>query len=185
MEFDGRKIVITHVNIRQSIVFLLFKLIATDFLAALVVIIFFSSILMPFIPIEEKIRIISVNIVYFLLLLFLKIALVVYIVLQWLNEYYEITGDTISHRRGIIWKKDNTYVLDNIKSIGMKQGMMGRIFNYGTLTLYDQKLEKYITVYIIHNPVKYLRILESLVPRTNEEKEVLREHIIEQTNENL
>ena len=182
---EKKEIFVTHITVRQSIFFLLLKLIFIDIFAALVVIIFFSSLLIPFLPNELKLRIIAFSNIYFLILVVLKISVTIFIVLQWLNEYYEITPLSITHKEGLIWRKEESYSLQSIKSVGIKQGIFGRAFNFGTLNLYDWTLEKNIFIYLIHNPMKYLHVLESLLPKSNEEKDIVREHIGEPENEEL
>lgn len=175
-----KRIVVTHVNVRQSIVFLITKLIVLDVLATFIALVFFSPLIIP-LSIEIKTQIITYNILYFGLLLFGKIALTLFIVLEWLNEYYEITPTKIFYRRGIIWRKEDAYDISlkstRITSIGIQQGLMGRTFNYGTLFFYDRGVYKYYYLYYIHNPLRYLEILHTLLPNADIEKELIREHI--------
>lgn len=177
---ESEKIAVTHVNVRKSIIFLLSKLVAVDILATFLVLIFFSPIFFP-LPTEIKTKIISYNAVYFLILVFLKIVFTIYIVLAWLNEYYEVNPSRIFYRRGIIWRKEDLYDLsrktNGISSIGVKQGLLGRIFNYGTLFIYDRGTYKYYYLDYIHNPLRYLEILHNLLPQADVEKEIIREHI--------
>ncbi len=178
---NEKKIVVTHVNVRQSIIFLITKLIVLDILATFVVLVFFSPLFIP-LSVEIKTQIISYNVLYFSLLLFGKIGLTLFIVLEWLNEYYEITPTKIFHRRGIVWRRENTYDLshdksDRITSIGIQQGLLGRLFNYGTLFFYDRGVYKYYYMHYIHNPLRYLEILHHLLPDATIEKDVIREHI--------
>ena len=181
-EKGRKKISVDHVNVRISIVFLIAKLIVLDIFAALIVSLFFSSFILP-IPIELKVQIVSYNIWYFVTLAIGKILLTLFIVLEWLNEYYEIRPTTITHRRGIIWRKEDVYDLSprdpavRISSIGIQQGFLGRIFNFGTLFFYDRGTYRYQYLYYIHNPLRYFEILHYLLPHAAIEKDVVREHI--------
>lgn len=176
-----KKIIVTHVNVRQSIVFLITKLIVLDIIATSLALVFFSPLLVP-LSMQIKTQIISYNVWYFGLLLFGKILLTLFVVLEWLNEYYEITPVKIFHRRGIVWRREDAYDLssdksDRITSIGVQQGLLGRIFNYGTLFFYDRGVYKYYYLYYIHNPLRYLEILHHLLPNADIEKDIVREHI--------
>ena len=177
-----RKIIVTHVNVRTSIFFLITKLIFLDIIVTFVVLFFFSPFLFP-LPIEVKTLIVSYNLAYFLILVFGKIFLTLFIVLSWLNEYYEITPTKIVDRRGILWRKEDVYDLNprdpavRISSIGIKQGLLGRIFNYGTLFFYDRGTYKYEYLHYIHNPLRYFEILHNLLPNAAIEKEIIREHV--------
>ncbi|MDO8657433.1 MAG: PH domain-containing protein [Candidatus Levybacteria bacterium] len=178
------KIVVTHVNIRQSIYLLLLKLISVDVFGALLVIGFFSSLFLPF-STELKIKIISNNGIYFFMLVLFKIGITLFLILQWLNEYYEITPQKIIHRKGIIWTKEETFKIEHIESVSLKQGLIAKILNYGTIEFYDWRTKDNIPIYLIHNPIKYMNILESLVPGADEERESIREHIIMKSEEKL
>lgn len=176
-----KKIIVTHVNVRTSIFFLITKLILLDIIATVIVLLFFSPFLFP-LPVEVKTLIVSSNVWYFLLLAFGKIVLTLYIVLSWLNEYYEIKPTQIVYRRGILWRKEDVYDLNprdpavRISSIGIQQGLLGRIFNYGTLFFYDRGTYKYEYLHYIHNPLRYFEILHNLLPNAAMEKEIIREH---------
>ena len=174
---SDKKITVTNINIRQSIFILLFKLVLLDVISLVMVVAFFSLVSAPFFHGVNDF-ILSTNGIYFSLLVIIKIGITFYVVLEWLNEYYEIHPDSVIHRSGIIWRKESRYPLRQIRLIKMEQGIFGRIFNYGTIDPYDWDLSKYASMYMIHNPIKYLKILENLAPRASGEKESIREHLI-------
>ncbi len=180
------KIVVSHVNVRQSIVFLISKLIALDIIATAIALVFFSPLLVP-LSIEVKLQIVSYNIWYFGLLILAKVILTLFVVLQWLNDYYEISPAKIFHRKGIVWRKEDTYDISlkstKITTIGIQQGLIGRIFNYGTLFFYDRGVYKYYYLHYIHNPLRYLEVLHHLLPNADVEKELIREHIRDKKTE--
>lgn len=170
------KIIVTHINIRQSISLLLFKIFFLDFLAAL----FIASFLLLFVSTNIAVFTLTVpTLVVFGILVFIKLTLTMYVVMAWLNEYYELTENFVVHRRGIFFRKEDKSTLDRTRSISLFQGIFGKVFNYGTLTLYDIRFHKNIELYNIHNPIRYMHILETLIPGADEEKATAREHIIE------
>lgn len=175
-----KKIEVTHINIRQSISFLLLKLLFVDLLTALFVIVFFSSIFAPQLTNEFKIEIVSFNKLYFGLLFVVKTFLTIFVVLQWLNEYYEITAERINYRRGVLWRSEDSHDFLDIKSLKLQQGMLGKVFNYGTIQFFDWKERETKTVYLIHNPHRYFKILQGLIPDAEIEKRMIREKIFEE-----
>lgn len=183
LDKEEKKIHVTNINIRHSIFFLLLKLFLLDVIAAFMAIAFFMFLTLPSLPSEIKLQFISYSEIYFVLLVSIKIFLTIYVVLQWLNEYYEIRPASVAHRRGIIWRKEEIFPIKQIRAVGIHQGMLGRIFQYGTLTLYDWWMEKYATMYLIHNPIKYLHVLETLLPGASQEKDIVRERFIEEEEE--
>lgn len=171
---------VTHVNIRLSITIMLFKLIVVEIAAAALVIIFHSALFLIGGQTIPVIGTITFTIPLFLVLITLKTAITLFVILQWLNEYYEITPKMIFHRRGLLFKKEATYPLTQIGMVDVHQTLLGRFFNFGTIGLFDLRRNKYEDMYLIHNPMRYAQIIEHLLPQMNERKEVIREHIIEQ-----
>lgn len=176
---NDNKILVTHINIRQSIFLLILKLIVLDIIAVFFILVFFSSFSVPFVSDALKLKVISYNMPFFLVLGLIKFFVTFLIILQWLNTYYEIWPNAIIYKRGIIWKKEEKFPFGHIRLIKIEQGILGRLLAYGTLSLYDYSLRRYASLYLIHNPIKYFHILDGLVPKAEKEKQILREHIIE------
>lgn len=172
-----KKIFVTHLNIRQSIFFLLLKLIVLELVFALMFFVFVVFLVSSSFSSEVILRVISSILLVFVPLALLKMLLTLYVVLLWLNEYYEIKPDLICHKRGIFWRKEEHYPTRQIRAIKLEQGALGKLFQYGTITLYDWDLSKYATLYLIHNPIKYMRVLEGLLPKASQEKDIIREKI--------
>ena len=169
---------------RQSISYLILKLIviecAISFLALIICI--------PLTSIEMTLSIKSIfspHVLLFIFLIFCKLFLTVFVILQWLNEYYEITPTTIVHRWGIIFRNEAKYDLANVGSLGIKQGIGGKFFNYGTISFYDRAIREYIYFYLVHNPLRYYQIIDSLLPSINRQKNIIREHMLEKQDEEL
>ena len=168
---------VTHVNVRISIVFLITKLLILDIIATFTALLFFGALSLPLFSQETRMFIFSYNIGYFLILAAIKIILTLYIVLQWINEYYEITPERIVYRRGIIWRKVDEYDFVHIRSLGIEQGLFGRVFNFGSLRVFDRGVYKYYYLNYLHNPLLYFDLLRQLLPEADIEKEVVREHV--------
>ena len=180
---EGKKnLTVSHVTIRQSIFFLILRLTILDIFTTLAALAFFSSFFIP-LSIEAKLAIVSSNFIYFILLATFKIILTIFIVLQWLNDYYEITPEVVTHRWGIIWQKDDSFKITHIKNFGVRQGIWGKMFNYGSLHFYDWFMKREYSIYLIHNPRKYLKILEDLLPFADEDRELVRDHIFQSEDE--
>jgi len=168
----SEKIYVTHINIRQSIFFLLLKLIFLDVTAAFIAILYFSSVTNKFVPEVINSAILSYNLPFFLILVFLKIALTIYIVMRWITEYYEIWPHVLMYWSGIVWRNQEKHPFSQMRSVKVEQGFFGRIFGFGTIHLYNWYLEKYTSLYLIHNPIKYFHILEGLLPKSEKDREI-------------
>lgn len=181
----GKNIVITHVTIRQSISFLVLRLLSIEIMAAIAIIVFHTLILRSDIRQLVGDDILIFNIPLFILLVVIKTVITIFVIIQWLNEYYEITTKDIVHRRGLILKKEERHLLQHIGSVSIEQGVFGRIFNFGTLKLFNWTKEKYVYLYLIHNPMKCLHIMEELLPDADKSKRTVREHILEPEEDSL
>lgn len=168
-----RKIEVSHVNIRQSISLLVIKLLALDLLAAFFMLTFCLPIKCFNIPLDF-------DFLFFLVAVIVKMALSFYAVFQWLNNYYEINPEAISHHAGFIYQKKEKYYIKHIREVGLDQGLVGRYLNFGTIELYNWDLKRYQYLYLIHNPLKYYRIIKQLRPNVDEEDAVVREHFTEE-----
>ncbi len=179
MEAQAGKILVRHLNIRQSISVLLFKLISIELFAG------FSIFVLHFLifnesTVEETLK--SWNAYTLLILITLvlcKTAFTIFIVVRWLEEYYEISDHSIMHRKGFVFKKEEEISFKHIRAVKLEQGLFGRILNFGTLVLHDWDMRRDFTLYQIHNPNRYKQILVDLIPDVDVDKRTLREHIIE------
>lgn len=158
------KFYVTHVNVRQSIVLLIFRLLFLEF--------FFTAI-------SISLNLILITDHYTLIDQFFAIALsvaqaffIVYVIYRWLNEYYEIRSDMIIHRKGFFFVKEERYHFNHISSLKFEQSMLGKIFNFATVSLYHWEFEKYLPLYLIHNPRKYARLILHLNPTLDDEQHI-------------
>lgn len=178
-ERKEKRIYVSHVNVRLSISFLVLKLVLSDLLVTVLFAVLYFSLnaASSYGTIGSGIG--GLSFAGLLFLSIIEMLISVYVVLEWLNEYYEIMPHYIIYKRGLIFKKIERYNFQNIKKIEIFQGVFGRILNYGDLQLFDWRLQKYAGMYQIHNPMKYLHILEELLPNIDEQTALVREHIIE------
>ncbi|MBI4080627.1 MAG: PH domain-containing protein [Candidatus Levybacteria bacterium] len=176
----NHELTLTHLNIRQSIAILLTKLVLVDLIFAFIVVGFYYVLVLG----EGFLIVDSGNTTIFLTSFgisgAIKILLSIFIVLQWLNEYYEITPENIIHKKGIIFRKTEEYRLNLVRSMDVQDTFLGEIFNFGTITLYDIRLKKYLDMYLIHNPRRYAHVLQTVRPEIEMKKGSVRLPFIKQ-----
>lgn len=171
---ESKTIPVTHLNVRQSISFMLLKLFILELISAFIILTIcfpLACIEFPFITVQGFFTV--HNILYIILITF-KVFLMLLVVLQWLNEYYEILPNKLIHRKGVLFKNEEDYAFTHLMSIDFQQGVLGGIFNYGTVHMYDRYINKHIYLYLIHNPQKYFKILKNLMPVTDTEQTIFR-----------
>jgi len=171
------KFSVTHLNIRTSISILLLKLFIVE-IASVILVIFFHSFILYLLSGIFFLQLFNIPI--FLILVFMKTIISISIILQWLNEYYEISAKTIFHRKGLFFKTEEKYHLENVTYIEVMQGVLGKYFNFGSIQLFDKRKNSILVMYMIHNPLRYASVIEDLVPKLSEKKVLVREHIIEE-----
>ncbi|MGE5041495.1 MAG: PH domain-containing protein [Candidatus Levyibacteriota bacterium] len=170
----NKEITLTHLNIRQSISILLAKLIFIDILAAVIV----TAVYFGIVTGGNWLNYNEANTILFLSTFLgtglLKIIADAAIILLWLNEYYEITPDYIIHKKGIIFRKTEQYRISNVRMMDVADTFFGELLNYGTVTLFDIRLEKYLDMFMIHNPDRYAKVLKQLRPEIEMKEDRMR-----------
>ena len=172
---NTRVLSVTHLNIRQSISFLLLRIILLEVFMNIFILL--ACFPLASIELRNLSTLISNQNAVFILLESLKLLLLIYVILEWLNEYYEINAKKIIHRKGILFRTEEDFNLDNVSLIGLDEGFFGRFLNYGTIKLYDKWMMKYNYLMIIHNPRRYYHLIKKLIPNVDEETHVLRDRI--------
>lgn len=180
-----RQIVVTHLTIRQSIFFLHLRLLTIEIFAAVGLIIFLTLVLSPEVSQRLGQNILVFNIPVFITLIAIKTFFTIFVIVAWLNEFYEIKPNEIILRKGLIFRKEKRFLLIHIGSVELQQGIFGRIFNFGTLKLFNWTSEKYEYLYLIHNPFKYQKVLEALLPDADKLENVVRKRVLEPVDETV
>lgn len=78
--------------------------------------------------------------------------LLLHITLSWIYEYSMIKPGEILTHRGILFSHEQVYEIADIKTIEVKQGMWGKLFNTGTVRLYAYSAQKYVSLRNIAEP---------------------------------
>ena len=158
------KITLTYLNVRQSIVILIAKLVTIDVVLAFLVIGVYFLITRNSALLENVTFASILFLGFFIIAGIFKIVLGCYVVLLWLNEYYEITPEYVVHKKGIIFKKQEQYRIDHVRRIDVEDTFLGELLNFATITLYDIRLNRYMDMYLIHNARRYAKIFQQLRP---------------------
>jgi uncharacterized membrane protein YdbT with pleckstrin-like domain len=99
-----------------------------------------------------------------LIVLLIYLAMVIYMILSWNRHYYVINSQAVLMYDGIIFSKSKSYDMAGVESIEVDQGLIGKIFNFGTLKLYNPRLEKEITFHRIPDPNQEAGFIHGMHP---------------------
>ncbi len=146
--------------IRQSIVYLFLRLILLQILFTIVYL--FMLFPLNFFELNPEIKLLAyslVSVVFFALLL-MQMYFTLNIVLNWFGEYYEVKPGELVFHHGILEKKEKIYLTKHIESITINQSFMEKLFNYGTIRLYNPVLNQHMHIDAVNKPEKYVHIIE-------------------------
>lgn len=93
----------------------------------------------------------------------LEVVFIVYLILSWANNMYLITKKHLIRKKGIFGSQEDIFHFENIRSISINQSFLGKLFNYGAITLKTSASggdQGDITLSEIENPQKYEEILK-------------------------
>jgi uncharacterized membrane protein YdbT with pleckstrin-like domain len=109
---------------------------------------------------------------FFALLFSLVYVFFVFVVfLGWRSTCYEISRRFITERRGVLSKSERGVSVESIDSITLKQSMPGKLLDYGTLHILNNKGETIFILDSIENPHKHKnQIIKNMEDQTEKQQ---------------
>lgn len=101
---------------------------------------------------------------YFLAFLILNLFKVVFMInaaLQWLTHVYEIRDNEVRYKYGILRRDEKIFICSLTQEVAQSQGILGRIFNFGTISVTNPTIKEQIYLESIPNPQKYAEIIKN------------------------
>jgi membrane protein YdbS with pleckstrin-like domain len=161
----------TPIIIRQNIVFLIFKLLFVEF-------VFIASYLAFDFPLmllidgdkstpefEAQANWYGISLLFILSMV--EMVVIIIMVLRWFNYNCEIRKDDIVQKKGVISSRESVDSFRNFTAVAVHQGIFGRIFNYGTIRLFNPALDHSITIKNVSSPTKYQNLIAERLPQNN------------------
>lgn len=109
----------------------------------------------------------SASIWLHIILFFLWGGTLLFAVLNWSKTVYILEPKHIITKTGIFFTAEERYNMQAMQTIEVKQGLPGKILNYGTIRLYNPELEKQITLSNISNPYAEANFIKESCPSVN------------------
>ena len=102
---------------------------------------------------------------FLLVITLIQIALITIVTLQWKTHEYYFTDTYIQENKGILTKTDKMYDLKNVRSVSVRQGILGRLLNYGDIIVESTAPEFHEVIIIsgISNPDDHEAFLRTYV----------------------
>lgn len=88
----------------------------------------------------------------FIIIALTQLAITSYIILDWAMEVYILLPDRIEHQWGILFRETDSWEISNVETAYITEGIIARLFNYGTITFHSPTLETHIVLSSIPSP---------------------------------
>lgn len=158
-ENSDNQLFISHITIYQSGVILVMYLVALELLF-FVINLLIQLPLGFFITSFNEMALYSFNTLLYIGLIFVKIIFMLIIIFQWLRNYYEIRPGKIIYKSGLFNRDEKEFDCPDITKIDLEQGFWGRLFNFGTITLYVRNSSEVFALPNIPSPHRNLKLLQ-------------------------
>lgn len=154
-----------HAPIKESIVVLTMKLLTVLLLFELLYIgIFYVFTLGIPLPFSLHHHIAVGLFIFSTVKIITQVFLILHITLSWANNGYYVDGKHLIKKSGILNIEEDSYDLSTVRSIIINQSWLGRILNYGDLTLKTSASGGYqviVTMVGIQNPRNHERMIKA------------------------
>lgn len=150
--------------LRESVVIIIIRLILTEVIFGLSF--FLLSILSSYL--SSYLNTTYLSTLYFIVLaggFLLNIGVVSLIALKWNSEYTEVSYEGVIKHSGILHRKEQKYACNFVEGAKLEQSLLGLLFNYGTIELYDPALKEQVYLLNIANPKKNSEKIQKTVSK--------------------
>jgi uncharacterized membrane protein YdbT with pleckstrin-like domain len=91
----------------------------------------------------------------------------IWITLFWSSSYYVITPKYVTVKRGVFYTYEKVYNIEKTESVTFTQGFWGKIFNYGTVKVFNPALREDVFIRNIPSPDKFAELIRTHTDSTN------------------
>lgn len=150
--------------LRRSIFFLIGTFIVIEFAFD------FLFLLLRFFPLYVHTPAVIQNLIspwyimLFLMFNILKLLFMLFAAISWVVTRYELREGEIRFRYGILFTEEKIYIIKYAQEVVCDQSLFGRIFNYGTIQIYNPVLKETVYLDSVPDPHKYVEIIKEDMP---------------------
>lgn len=146
--------------LRRSVFLLLINLISVEIFFDLI----YIALKLP--PIYFNLSVVLQNqlmpiyFICFVLLNVLKIIVMLIAALGWVTNRYHIGQGEIRYKSGILGHSEKIFLCNHTQEVTYDQGFWGRLFNFGSIEIYNPALKEKIYIDSVPNPSKCVEIIK-------------------------
>jgi len=96
----------------------------------------------------------------FIIIALVQLGFTFYILLDWIMDKYIIEPDKIKHQSGIIFRKTDSHSIKNVEKAVIKEGVLGRLLNYGTINIQGITANSVVVLKNIADPFNLMLLIE-------------------------
>jgi len=85
--------------------------------------------------------------------------------LKWNFEYTEISNEGVIKHSGILHRKEQKYACNFVEGAKLEQSLLGLMFNYGTIELYDPALKEQVYIMNITDPKSFSEVIQDIISK--------------------
>jgi len=102
--------------------------------------------------------------------------ILIYLILSWTCHYYLFKNKQIILKKGIIWVKKEIYSLSILGHVHVEQGILGRIFHYGSINLMGPILDERASIRRIPTPDYYCSLIQQELAQERRSDTMIYDH---------
>ncbi len=156
-----KKNIIKYFEIRQSLMVLFARLLLTEIIITIGYVLAKWGYL--YAVGENAINSVDNTTWIYILFQLINLTTIMIVVVLWAFHFYRISQETISRYKGYINKKTDIITMRTISSVKMSQGLMGRIFGFGTIRVECMFSKQVIFLKNINKPHFYRKAIQNMI----------------------
>lgn len=114
-----------------------------------------------FLNVKAPLFVITIEVI---LIQILNLYILLVAILTWLNKQYIFNPKEVIIKTGVLSTKSTTYEIANLQSMSISQNFIQKLFNFGSIKLFNPVLKEEIYISDIPNPHKYGEIIQQYQP---------------------
>jgi len=160
------KIDISKLSFKRSGVVLFFKVFAVEFIFTVLNILVnvVDETIAEYTFTEKKI--IFTDVTISLILFAIHAVIIGYIIVKWVSETYEVNDEELIINSGLLSRKSEVYPLRNLESMTAYRGVLGQIFNYGSVEMKFPLMNKTVWIMDIPYPDQFVPLIDKYASKS-------------------
>lgn len=150
-------------NVRQSPALLVMRIITAELVIMILHYCIRFILNLVFLSLNTK-QPLSIVTTEAILIQILNLYILLIAILTWLNKQYIFNPKEVIIKTGVISTKSTTYEIANLQSMSISQNVIQKLFNFGSIKLFNPVLKEEIYIADIPDPHKYGEIIQQYQP---------------------